>query len=411
MIQWSLKKIKLSELKEHPKNPRLLSNEQGDHLKKSLESFGIAEKPIVNLDNMIIGGHQRLKILKKMKIKEIECWIPDRMLETKEVDELCIRLNKNTGDWDWDKLANEWEVPDLLDWGFDLEEIVGEQAEQIEGEVEEDGETLEPGKDEDAITKLGDIYELNGHRLVCGDSTLPEYVDKCLNGAEPILMVTDPPYGVEYDPNRRSEACKDGAKRAKGKVQNDDKVNWALAWYLFPGAVAYTWCASWFLDEVAISLKQVDFEIKSLIIWNKQHFALSHSDYHWKHEPCWYAIKKGHDHNWQGSRKECTIWDISNLNAFGKSREDGEERTAHSTQKPIECMAKPIRNNTTKGEGVYDPFLGSGTTLIAAEQLNRICYGIELSPAYCDIIVDRWKKLMIKNDKPYSIKRNGEVVD
>lgn len=405
MINWKLELRKVADLKDHDKNPRKLSLEQAEHLQKSLSKFGVIEKPIVNLDGIIIGGHQRKKILKKLKIKEIECWVPDRLLLEKEAEELNIRLNKNTGEWDWEILSNDWNPNDLINWGFSPEEILKDIT-TIENETEEDdSDSLEPVKDEDAVTKLGDVYELNTHRLVCGDSTLPESVEKCLNKNEPILMVTDPPYGVEYDPAWRDAAGK-GCK-AKGKVQNDDKVNWALAWHLFPGSIAYTWCASWFVDEVALSLKEAEFEIKSLIIWNKQHFALGRGDYHWKHEPCWYAIKKGHSHNWQGSRKECTVWDIANLNCFGKSKEDGEERTSHSTQKPIECMARPIRNNTSKEEGVYDPFLGSGTTLIAAEQLERICYGIELSPAYCDVIVNRWVNFMKKKNKSYSLKRNG----
>lgn len=408
MIKWHLENRKLKDLKDHPKNPRQISHEDIAHLTTSIDKFGLIDKPIINIDGQIIGGHQRKKILKKLAIKELECWVPDRELSEKEVEELNIRLNKNTGEFDFDILANQWEVSDLLDWGFTLEEFDLGDVETIESE--EESEILEPCKDEDAITKLGDIYELNNHRIICGDSTFPDVVKNLLIDALPILMITDPPYGVEYDPCWRKDIKgKLSPVRALGKVQNDDKVNWALAWHHFPGSIAYTWCASWFLDEVAVSLKQSEFEIKSLIIWNKQHFALGRGDYHWKHEPCWYAIKKGHNHNWQGSRKECTVWEISNLNAFGKSKEDGEERTAHSTQKPIECMARPIRNNTSEGEGIYDPFLGSGTTLIAAEQLNRICYGIELSPAYCDIIINRWKNYMIKHNKEYIIKRNGEI--
>lgn len=405
MIKWNIVTKKLSDLKEHSKNPRRLTKEQEHHLRTSLEKFGLVDKLIVNLDNTIIGGHQRKKTLKKLEYKEVECLVPDRLLDEKEVDELNIRLNKNTGEWDFDILSNQWEAQDLLEWGFSLEELTGEMdIDLIEPEEEEEG-TLSPKEDSEADTKLGDVYELNNHRIVCGDSTLPEYVDKCLNGNEPILMVTDPPYGVEYDASWRDAAGK--GCRAKGKVQNDDKVNWSLSYHLFPGSVAYIWHAGKYCSEVENSLTQCEYEIISQIIWVKQHFALSRGDYHWQHEPCWYAIKKGHQHNWQGARDQATTWEIANLNCFGKSKEDGEERTAHSTQKPIECMARPIRNNTAEGEGVYDPFIGSGTTLIAAEQLNRICYGIELSPAYCDIIVERWKKYMIKAGKHYTIKRNG----
>ncbi len=410
MINWTLVKRKISDLKEHPKNPRTLSKDQAKHLKTSLDKFGLADKPIINQDGTIIGGHQRLKILSDMGYNEVECWYPDSELAEDEVDELNIRLNKNTGDWDWDILANEWEQQDLYEYGFTPEELgIGAEIETCE---EDDSEILEPAKDEDAITKLGDVYELNEHRIICGDSTMPDVVEKVLNSETPILMVTDPPYGVNYDPKWRNDV-KGAHKpiRAAGKVQNDDKINWSLAWNLFPGSAAYIWHASLFTSEVHKSLIESGYNIKSNLIWVKQHFALSRDDYHWQHEPCWYAVKEGHQHNWQGSRKESTLWEIANLNCFGKSKEEGEERTAHSTQKPIECMARPIRNNTADGEGVYDPFLGSGTTLIAAEQLKRRCFGIELSPAYCDIIVNRWKNYMEKQKKPYVIKRNGEVFD
>ena len=409
-ITWRLEKRSLSDLKPNPKNPRQLNKEQAKHLETSLSKFGQCEPIVITQDGFIIGGHQRCATLKSLKEKQADVYIPSRELTEKEIEELSIRLNKNTGEWDFDILANEWEIGDLLEWGFDAEELLGEDIEEIA--PEEDREILEPAKDEDAKTKLGDLYELNGHRLVCGDSTLPEYVEKCLNDAEPILMVTDPPYGVNYDAGWRAVAgLHDKGRRAKGKVQNDDQVNWALAWHLFPGSVAYVWCASWYLLDVAKSLDDNGFERKSLIIWAKQHFALSRGDYHWQHEPCWYAVKKGHQHNWQGARDQSTVWEIANLNCFGKSKEDGENRTAHSTQKPIECMARPIRNNSVKGEEVYEPFLGSGTTLIAAEQLGRICYGIELSPAYCDIIVDRWVKFMQKNNREYQIKLNGEPIE
>ena len=408
MVEWRLETRKVSSLKDHPRNPRILSKHEGEHLQISIKKFGLIDKPIITKDGRIIGGHQRKNILKKLAIKQVECWVPNEDLTDEQIDELNIRLNKNTGDWDYDILANEWDQEKLIEYGFTEEELLGESIQEILNEEEEESEILEPAKDEDAHTKTGDIYELNNHRIVCGDSTNPDNVHLCLNKEIPILMVTDPPYGVEYDPDWRGKAGK--GQKASGKVQNDDKVNWSLAWHLFPGSVAYIWHASFFTSEVHKSLLDSEYEIKSNIIWAKQHFALSRGDYHWKHEPCWYAVKKGHPHNWQGARDQSTVWEIANLNCFGKSKEEGEERTSHSPQKPIECMARPIRNNTAIGEGVYDPFLGSGTTLIACQQLNRICYGIEISPAYVDVIVNRWVKYMKKNNKEFIIKRNGEPI-
>jgi DNA modification methylase len=330
------------------------------------------------------------------------------------MEELCIRLNRNVGEWDWDILSNQWNIPDLVSWGFGADELFGKEIEVIEASEEDEGNKLEPGKDEDAQTKLGDLYELVSgqlcHRIVCGDSTLPDSVSAALNGADPILMVTDPPYGVKYDASwRELEGKKNGnkAKWAKGKVLNDDNADWTLSYHLFPGSIAYVWHSSTMSTIVAKNLTDCSFEIKYQLIWAKNG-GFSRGDYHHYHEPCWYAVKKGHSHNWQGSTKERTLWEIPVLH---RSKENIDERTAHSTQKPIECMARPIRNNTAKGEGVYDPFLGSGTTLIAAEQLGRVCYGIELSPAYVDIIVDRWVKYMRKNGKEFSIKKNGEPIE
>lgn len=407
MINWSLKKFKVKDLKDYTKNPRTLSQEQYKHLKISIDKFGLIDKPIVTSEGVIIGGHQRKKILEKSGIKEVDCYVPDRPLQDKEIEELNIRLNKNTGDWDFDILANQWDLSDLVEWGFDPAELLLDPIEEVESSEDEAGELLEPPKD--PKTNLGDVYELGSHRLVCGDSTLPEIVSLCLNGNEPILMVTDPPYGVNYDPAWRKDIKgKLGACKAAGTVQNDDKVNWALAWHLFPGSVAYVWHASLHTSEVENSLREAEYDIINQIVWVKQHFSLSRGDYHWQHEPCWYAVRKGHPHNWQGARDQSTIWEIANLNAFGGKEKEGDERTCHSTQKPLECMARPIRNNTEKGESVYDPFLGSGTTLIAAESLGRTCYGIELDPSYCDVIVDRYIKFMKKNNREYKIKLNGE---
>lgn len=407
VIEWKLEERKLKDLRENPINPRRLSKHQAEHLQTSLKRFGVCEPIVINPDGLIIGGHQRCKTLKKLGHKTVPVYVPNRNLEEKEISELTIRLNRNTGDWDVDVLANSWDPRELVEWGFTEDELQID-VDVIEG-TEPDNEVLEPPKD--PKTKLGDIYILGNHRLMCGDSTSPDNVAALLDGGEPILMVTDPPYGVNYDPAWRKgiKGKKGVAARAVGKVQNDDQVNWALAWHLFPGSVAYVWHAGKYCSDVQKSLEEAEFEIISQIIWVKQHFALSRGDYHWQHEPCWYAVKKGCEHNWQGSRKEATVWEISNLNAFGGDKED--ERTAHSTQKPIDCMSRPIKNNTEKGEGVYDPFTGSGTTLMAAEHLDRNAYCMELDPAYCDIIVSRWIRYMRRKGSDISPILNGQSIE
>ncbi len=397
------------------RNPRKITKDQMEKLCKSIKNDPdfLNSRPVLVHESeglfKVYAGNQRVKAAKKIGWKTIPC-IVESGLSDEIIKQRILKDNKTFGEFDYDMLANEWDVDMLLECGFNVDDLVG-GVQEIEPEPEDESEVLEPGKDEDAITKLGDIYELGSHRLLCGDSTIPEMVSKVLKGEEPILMVTDPPYGVQYDPSWREGAPGSvGKKWAKGKVKNDDKVNWALAWHLFPGSVAYVWHAGKYCSEVEKSLTDSEYEIISQIIWVKNHLVLSRGDYHWQHEPCWYAVKKGKLHNFKGDRKQTTTWEISNQNCFGGKKEEGEERTAHSTQKPMECMARPIKNNTAQGEGVYDPFLGSGTTLIAAEQLGRICYGIELSPAYCDIIVDRYRKYMAKTGKECVIKRNGEVI-
>ena len=202
------------------------------------------------------------------------------------------------------------------------------------------------------------------------------------------MMVTDPPYGIEYDPNWREEADL-GRQRQTGVVANDDRVDWSAAFRLFPGDVAYVWHAGVHAARVAASLAEIGFTIRAQIIWAKQHFALSRGDYHWQHEPCWYAVRNGKKSNWSGDRKQSTLWEVPNLNPFGGDRD--EEATGHGTQKPVELMRRSILNNSSPGSLVYDPFLGSGTTLIAAEETGRVCCGLELDARYVDVIVTRWQ--------------------
>jgi DNA modification methylase len=276
-------------------------------------------------------------------------------------------------------------------------------------EAEEDGFVTTPPLK--PITKSGDIYELNQHRFTCGDSCDRPTVEKTLAWCSPVLLITDPPYGVNYDPAWRQKMGISKSNRV-GKVQNDDRCSWREAYSLFSGEVAYVWHASRNAKTVAEDLEVCGFKIVCQIIWNKQQIVLSRGDYHWKHEPCWYAVKKGSNHNWNGDRKQATVWDIQSiLQSSKKVAEDAA--LVHGTQKPIECIARPIRNNTYERQSISDPFLGSGTTLIAGDILKRACYGLEIDPAYCDLIVARFikfKRSQGGQDSSFEIKKNGKAI-
>jgi DNA modification methylase len=197
---------------------------------------------------------------------------------------------------------------------------------------------------------------------------------------------------VKYDADWRNHTGIARSARAIGKVQNDDNADWTEAWALSPSRVAYVWHAGKFSATVQQSLESNGFEMRSQIVWVKNNIVISRGDYHWKNEPCWYAVMKGNKGNWASDRKQTTVWEID---------KPMKSESGHSTQKPVECMAKPIANHD--GD-VYDPFLGSGTTMVAAHQLNRKCYGMELDPKYCQVIVDR----MLKPDPSLDVKRNGK---
>jgi DNA modification methylase len=205
-------------------------------------------------------------------------------------------------------------------------------------------------------------------------------------------MVTDPPYGVALEPEWREQAGLNPRTRQGGKFVNDDRIDWSAAWALFPGPVAYVWHAGIYAAEVARGLQSCGFQIRSQIIWVKQHFVISRGAYHWRHEPCWYVVRKGQTAHWRGNRTATTVWEVANLNPFGGEGAAENETTGHGTQKPVEIMRRPILNHTLSGEACYDPFLGSGSTLIAAESTGRICYGMDLDAKYVDMAVLRWQQ-------------------
>ena len=388
MLNWTSKTIQISELKEYEHNPRRIGKKEFEKLVNSIQQDGYHQRIIVNHDNIIIGGHQRKKALLEAGLKEsdtVEVLIPDRKLTQKELDRINIRDNLSFGEYDFEILANRFDTETLVDFGMSGDMLVGFGDDNLHADLEDNTESEELPAEPKA--KIGDVYILGNHRLMCGDSTNPQHVDKLLNSANPILMVTDPPYGVNYNPEWREEV--DKGARNTGKVLNDDRYDWSEAYSLFTGDIAYVWHSALYTHKFAENLENNGFDLVSLIIWNKQHFVLSRGDYHNKHEPLWYAVRKGQKHHWQGRRDQTTVWDIDNNNYGAKEK---EEQTGHGTQKPLECKLRPILNNSKKGQSVYDPFGGSGTTLIACEKSDRNCYMMELSPAYVDIIINRWEK-------------------
>ena len=239
---------------------------------------------------------------------------------------------------------------------------------------------------------MGKLVARSTHRIMCGSSTDADSVTALLAGATPYLMVTDPPYGVNYDADWRNHSFRpDGtamSSRAIGKVENDDRADWREAWALFPGDVAYIWHAGAHSPTVAESLHSVGFETRNLIIWAKNHMVIGRGHYHHKHEPCWYMVRKGATGHWQGDRTQTTLWDID---------KPQRSETGHSTQKPLECMKKPMINNSEEGDSVYEPFSGSGTTLVAGEQCGRHVYAMEINPPYVDLAVQRFQQAFKKD--------------
>jgi DNA modification methylase len=355
----------------------------------SLKEFGWRQPVVVDSEMVVIAGHTRLMAARSLGMNEIPVHVADGLTPS-QVKAYRLADNRVGEEAEWDMDLLKLEIGDLdldgydLDLtGFDEEELARALADPNAGLTDPDDVPEAPV---DPVSVLGDVWLLGKHRIVCGSSTEADTVAKVLNGVSPHLMVTDPPYGVEYDPNWRNEAKRAGGKAfgafAVGKVENDGQSDWREAWALFPGHVAYVWHAGVFAGNVADSLQACDFELRSQIIWAKNSHAISRGHYHWQHEPCWYAVKKGGTGHWVGDRSQMTLWKID---------KPAKSETGHSTQKPVECMKRPIENNSSPGQAVYEPFSGSGTTIIAAEMTGRHCYAIELNPAYVDVAVKRWQ--------------------
>ena len=385
-----LERAKLDALTCDPANVRKHDQRNLDAIKGSLQRFGQQHPIIVDGDGIIRAGNGRYMAMRALGWTE--CDIVRTALKGAEATAFAIADNRTAelASWDDESLAQQLAALQIEDeelalaTGYDEKEIAALALDSVE--VEED-EIPEPPAD--PITKPGDLWLLGDHRLLCGDSTKADDVARLMDREKPRLMVTDPPYGVKYDESWRECSSKDFGGHTKGILQNDDRADWMDAYQLGATAIAYVWHASSNAHVVRQNLIDAGYEVRQQVIWRKPFGVMSRSAYHWQHEPCWYAVRKGENASWIGTRTETTVWDATIPNH--PMAVDDDTRTPHPTQKPIEVMARSIRNHDASI--VYDPFLGSGTTLIAAEQLGRKCYGMEISPAYCDVIVKRWETL------------------
>ncbi len=369
-----------------------------EKLKRSIEQFGYVEPVIWNqTTGRVVGGHQRLKVLMDMGMTEVDCVVVE-MDEEKE-KALNIALNKISGDWDKDKLALL--IADLQGADFDVS-LTGFEPAEIDALFKD---TLKDGvKDDDfdvgaelaqpTMTKPGDVWTLGRHRLICGDSTKAETYDLLMGGTKANLVITDPPYNVNYE-------------GSAGKIKNDNMADEAFYNFLLD---AYTQMHSAMADDASIYVFHADteglnfrrafadagFYLSGCCIWKKQSLVLGRSPYQWQHEPCLYGWKKNGKHQWYTGRKETTIWE------FDKPKKNGD----HPTMKPIPLLAYPIMNSSMSNSVVLDPFGGSGSTLIACEQTDRICYTVELDEKFCDVIVKRYIEQVGGSDE-VSVIRDG----
>jgi DNA modification methylase len=379
----------LDRLLPYAANARTHPDEQVAQIAGSIAEFGFNVPCLVDERGVLVAGHGRLLAAQRLGLSQVPVIRLDHLTDAQarayRIADNQIALNSG-----WDDALLSAEVARLKEDGVDLE-LLGFPEDELDRLLDgldgekggNEDEDVVPEPPETPISRSSDLWILGRHRLLCGDATRAADVARLLGDVHPHLMVTDPPYGVDYDPSWRNDAGVSATTRT-GRVSNDDRADWREAWALFPGDVAYVWHAGIHARTVAESLEASRFPIRSQIIWSKSRFVLGRGDYHWQHEPCFYAVRKGATGHWQGARDQSTVWMIG-----GGGDED--TATVHGTQKPVECMRRPMINNSERGDAVYEPFAGSGTTMIAAESVERCCFAMEIDPRYCDVIIERWQ--------------------
>jgi DNA modification methylase len=390
-MKTELVSIKL--VKSNPNNPRIIKDDKFAKLVASIKEFPkmLEIRPIVVNDDMIVlGGNMRLKACIHAGLKEVPI-IKVTDLTEQEQKQFIIKDNVSGGEWDWNMLANEWDAEELDAWGLDVPDF----GKELEAE-EDDFETPEGGIETDIV--LGDLFEIGEHRLLCGDSTDSDAVAKLMNGQKADMVFTDPPYGVSYTGGHNK-------KQRKGiesdEFQNEDLSN------LFQDSINnacifskdtspfYIWYAGGKSIETYAGLSKTPIKVRAVICWYKikSGSGAFMSQYIPNYEPCIYGFKEGKSINWYGATDEKTVWE------FPKDKQNEH----HLTQKPIPVVERALNNSSKVNDLIFDCFLGGGSTMVAAHQLERKCYGMELDPKYCQVIVDRMRKL----DPTIKIKKNG----
>ena len=387
-----MKRVPISQVIPNPTNPRIIKDDKFKKLVKSIEEFPqmLELRPIVVDSNMVVlGGNMRLKACIAAGLKEVPIIVADQLTDDQK-GEFIIKDNVGFGEWDWDLLANEWDVEALTDWGL---ELPFDNTPVLEAE-EDDYEA--PSEIKTDIV-LGDLIEIGNHRLLCGDSTDSDAVARLMDGQKADMVFTDPPYNVSYEGKTKDALT---IQNDKMSIKDFSKFLSSVFSVLYlnskEGSPIYVFGPiedGTFLN----AFNESGFKLQSILIWLKNTIVLGRKDYHYKHEPILYGWKEGAAHKWYGGRDKQTVFECN------KPPRNGE----HPTMKPIELCEFYINNSTQNNNIIIDAFLGSGSTMVAAHQLNRKCYGMELDPKYCQVIVDRMHKL----DPSLEIKINGKPYD
>jgi DNA modification methylase len=379
--------VKISKVKGNPNNPRIIKNDKFKKLVKSIQEFPemLKLRPIVvDEDMMVLGGNMRLKAGKDAGLKEVWIEVAEGLTEEQK-KEFIVKDNVGFGEWEWDMLANEWDSVQLAEWGLDVWENLDDKEPEA-GLIEDD----EIPEVKESKVKRGDIWQLGEHRIMCGDSTSSDDVAKLMNGEKADLVFTDPPWNVNYGAVTENNAQGDKPRTIlNDKMETTDFKEFMSSSFLNMSVSSKDGCPTYVVmsaqewGNLMLTLKNNEYHWSSTIVWNKDHLVLSRKDYHTKYEPIWYGWKEGAARLCPlKDRKQSDVWDVKRP----------IKSPLHPTTKPIELIEIAINNSSIRDSIVLDLFLGSGSTLIAAEKLNRKCYGMELDEKYCDVIIERWEQ-------------------